>query len=220
MNTQPHEKAVTAHVSTLFSRALSLTRDLDDAWDLVQDTMERALTHIPACLPPEKMGSWLLTILRNLFIDSVRSVRFRAARLRDEGLAELPHPEAEEPAVWQRFELPDVRTCLARLPAGLARAYALYAFDGLSYEQIAKQLNISKATVGTRLFRARLRLRELLLAGRHAEAARTMHTPAASMTLLGMSPRRQARRAPGRRPIVPPAPFLPPAAAQAAPPPG
>jgi RNA polymerase sigma-70 factor, ECF subfamily len=212
MNTRPHSKAVTEHVSTLLSRALSLTRDLDDAWDLVQDTLERALTHVPDCLPPEKMGCWLLTILRNLFIDRVRAVKLRAAPLRDEDIAGLPQPETEEPALWRRFGREDVQACLALLPVGLTRAYALYTFEGLSYEAIAEQLHISKATVGTRLHRARLRLRQLLLGG-----ARAVSLPAraAGVPLFRVPPRRPARRGPDR-PAVEAAPFAPstPAAAQ------
>jgi RNA polymerase sigma-70 factor (ECF subfamily) len=58
----------------------------------------------------------------------------------------------------------DVRRAAARLPDELREVYVQFALDGRSYVEIADALGIPKATVGTRLSRARARLKQLLTA--------------------------------------------------------
>lgn len=136
-----------------------------DARDLVQDTFERA-TRLGLPHDVRNPSAWLATTMHNLFIDKCRAA---ARRPNHEPLVEESHgdivqiePDPPEPP-WSRITVDDVRAALGELDAVYSEVYALYNFDHWSYEQIADRLSIKRVTVGTRLNRARMKLREVLV---------------------------------------------------------
>lgn len=147
----------------LRSVARNLVRDAAEVEDLVQDVYERALRSVDRIDLSANPRGWMVTILHNLHIDRCR----QRARM-------LPHvpcddeviavPEDREPPVWSTMTTDDVRRAAARLPDELRDVYRMFALDGRSYVEIAEALGIPKATVGTRLSRARARLKQLLTA--------------------------------------------------------
>jgi RNA polymerase sigma-70 factor, ECF subfamily len=150
---------------SLFKRARALTHDDSHAWDLVQDTFERCLRCFPQQLPAEKIRPWLVVILNNLFIDEKRTYEARArVRLRDEDWQQVPDTGDDEVVAWRAYDPADVRACLDQLPAVLRQAFELHDLAGLNYREISARLNVNRATVGTRILRARRHLCSLLLA--------------------------------------------------------
>ena len=140
--------------------ALKLCRDETLATDLVQDTCLRALSH-----PPDELGNpraWLTRIMHNAFIDMVRIwTRYRHEEL-DENIAK--DDDISEPVPpWHRLALADIVDALGELDEPSRRTYELYEFEKRSYAQIALILGIEPQTVGTRLHRARRKLREILV---------------------------------------------------------
>jgi RNA polymerase sigma-70 factor, ECF subfamily len=152
-----------AYEHALYGVALRLCSNPADARDLVQDTFERALRHGDR-RPGADARAWLFTILNNLFIDRCRR-RAREPRTEDVQAMELPAPPPPEaePA-WAQLTLSELHAVLPRLDADLRELYQCCAIEGRSYAEVAERLRIPKATVGTRLLRARRRLRELLSA--------------------------------------------------------
>lgn len=171
------EKLLPAYEPGLLDVARHLCGDPSDARDLVQDTFERALRS--AELPPseERLRAWLFTILRNLFLDRCRRLRARADReepLDPEVEESCPTPEPGPEPAWATITTDQLSSALGGLKEDFRRVYELHELEGRSYEEISRQLQIARPTVGTRLVRARHRLRELLapLIGAHAEVAR------------------------------------------------
>jgi RNA polymerase sigma-70 factor, ECF subfamily len=154
--------------------AMKLTRDRSAADDLVQATAERALAHADRQGSGANLAGWVNRIMYRLFVDDYRWAH-RRCRTRSEVAIELlpaPAPEPEddaEPAPWEWLTLADVRRALTCLPTGQREVFELFALRGLSYEETALRLGIPSRTVGTRLMRARLRLRALLQAAEHGE---------------------------------------------------
>lgn len=143
--------------------ARGLCRDAAEVEDLVQDVYEKALRAIATMDPAANPRGWMVTILHNLHIDRCR----RRARMRPH----VPHdevplaaPEAIEAPAWASMSAADVRRAAARLPEELRVTYTMFALEGRSYQEVAEALGIPKATVGTRLSRARARLKEILSA--------------------------------------------------------
>lgn len=136
-----------------------------DACDLVQDTFERAARQ---GLPDDVRNprAWLIAILRNLFVDRCRR-RARAVRhepLHD-GIAGDATAMLDDPApVWTELGVADVRAALGKLAPMYREVFEMHVFDRLSYDAIAERLAIERVTVGTRLTRARKKLRVLLMA--------------------------------------------------------
>jgi RNA polymerase sigma-70 factor (ECF subfamily) len=156
------EGLMTPHAGVLLAKAILLTRRRADAWDLVQDTFERALTHLPGNLPAERVRRWLFVVMHNLHLDRCRAARRRRYVTLTEDVLTLD-PEAErisEPP-WSSIGAAEVEACLGRLDPRLREAFVLQA-QGMSLSAIAERLDVPLATVGTRVFRARRGLRQLL----------------------------------------------------------
>lgn len=136
--------------------------------DLVQETCRRALEARHRFDANSQLRAWLFRILRNLHIDLLRRASHELVNGVD-GDELVADPPSERP-VWDRFSDDDVASALGSLPPTFARTYTLYAVDRLSYADIARRLNVPVGTVGTRLRRARLQLRAVML-GRQAARA-------------------------------------------------
>lgn len=164
------ESLVREHQSALFATALRLSGNPTDAQDLVQDTFERAHRKADQFVAGTQARAWLVTILHHLFIDRCRRNRREQTTELAPELELASEPAAEEPA-WSTITSAQVQAALERINPDFRAVYRLHALEGRSYQEIAQALEIPKATVGTRLARARTRLKELLLPlVRHAES--------------------------------------------------
>jgi len=136
----------------------------DDVYDLLQDTFERAMTQgIPDQIRSTR--GWLRRIMFHLFIDGRRAAaRFRHVEVLEDRHGDVSDdpPEAPAPA-WANLTLADIHGALDEIEPVYREVYSLRMFELLSYEQIAERLSIERITVGTRLSRARKRLREVLV---------------------------------------------------------
>lgn len=157
------------HEEFLRRLAARLCRSTFDPEDLVQDVLERTMLHFHTLASDSDHRAWMARVMRNLFIDRVRR---RAASPPPAALDDdAPSPAAHERAWWESLDADDIRARLPELPGELRTAFELFAFEGCSYEEIAKRLEIPRVTVGTRILRARRRLKQLFLEGRGGEAA-------------------------------------------------
>jgi RNA polymerase sigma-70 factor (ECF subfamily) len=155
---------VREHEAALNVTALRLCGNVTDARDLVQDTLERGLRSLSRYKVGTDGRAWLLTIL-HLFIDRCRSrTREQRADVSAEQVEErVAAPELEAQPSWAAISPEQLREALEKIPEEFRLVYQLHALEGRSYNEIAERLGIPKATVGTRLIRARHRLKELLI---------------------------------------------------------
>lgn len=140
--------------------AIKLCGDPSDARDLVQDTFERALVNSHRFVPGSNPRAWLGTILRNLFIDRCR--RKQRCSTVDLESDRIPSPVPERPPWWAALTREDHDRAVQQLPDPFRETYVLHVVEGLSYKEISAELGLSMNTVGTRIRRARLRLRDIL----------------------------------------------------------
>jgi RNA polymerase sigma-70 factor (ECF subfamily) len=154
-------KAVRAHESLLLATARRLCGNAADADDLVHDTYERALRRWDQYTERGNLKSWLMTILHNLFIDRCRRAKRdpKAEAISDQ---EVAAPEPSSPPAWADVTQDQISRALTAIGDEFRAVYNLHV-AGRSYDEIASELGIAKATVGTRLLRARKKLKEALL---------------------------------------------------------
>jgi RNA polymerase sigma-70 factor (ECF subfamily) len=147
--------------SALFARAMGLERSVQDARDLVQDTLERALRNFYQFQTGTNVKLWLYRIMYNLFVDRYRR---RSHELSAESLDDIdpPAPEADPPAPWQSVDEQQFTAALMRLDPPFRRVLELHFLDERSYRDISQELGIPTGTVGTRLLRARQKFRAAL----------------------------------------------------------
>jgi RNA polymerase sigma-70 factor (ECF subfamily) len=147
----------------LFARAVGLSRSPEDARDLVQDTFERALSRRRQFQPGSDVRGWLLRIMHNLFIDRWRR---KGREPFEHGLEyrDVPAPEVEPRPVWEEVDGERVRAALQALEPLFRQILEQRLVDQRSYREIGAALGIPTNTVGTRLRRARHKLRNVLAA--------------------------------------------------------
>lgn len=145
-----------------YSRRLARRRA--DADDLVQDTLRRALEAHARFLPGTNLRGWLLCILRNHHRDCLRRAKQELSV--GDRIDAVPAACPEEPTAppWLAVSNEEAELALAALPTVFRQTYSLFALGGLSHAQIAAQLCIPVATVGTRVRRARFQMRRFLIA--------------------------------------------------------
>ena len=146
------------HLPRLRRYARALTGDRFAADDLVQDTVERALSRSLLFRHESKLDSWLLTIMHNIFISHVRRQAARPMAALDD--------HSMEPAVRgteaDMLGLRDLDRALAQLPVEQREVILLVGLEDLSYDDTAKILGVPVGTVMSRLSRGRERLRSIL----------------------------------------------------------
>jgi RNA polymerase sigma-70 factor (ECF subfamily) len=155
-----------AHV--LLALARRLAGDRHEAADLVQEAFERAIRS-PRSLSRNEMKPWMATVIRNLFLDRCRARRVRARLLQAvrQGQNDTS-PESEEERAWARFTAEDVNKALEHLDPAFREVFELHA-RSVPLRTVAEVLAIPLSTAGTRLFRARRKLRALLLASTQSD---------------------------------------------------
>ncbi len=135
-----------------------ITRHAQDADDLVQVAIEKALTHADQWRPESRLDSWMFGIMKNAWIDEIRA-RSRRARVfapEEAGLG-VGDRSAED-----RDTALSVEAAMARLPEEQRLAVALVLIEGLSYKEAAETLAIPVGTLTSRLARGREALQSLL----------------------------------------------------------
>jgi RNA polymerase sigma-70 factor (ECF subfamily) len=149
------------HQDALLAFATRLTRNPADARDLVQDSLERAFRRADTFTVGTNGRAWLFSILHHTFIDRSRRQK---AEPRSESVddVEVPANEPGEAPAWTAITAETLASAVASLEEEFRSVYDLHAREGLSYQQIAERLGIPSNTVGTRLIRARRKLRALL----------------------------------------------------------
>lgn len=136
-----------------------------DAEDVLQEAFLRALRH---GIPPDvrKVEAWLTTTVKNVFVDHCRKKKRLPSHepITDHhnSLTQL-EPDGPEPE-WSNVTVEDIRDAVDAIEPVYREVYRLRTFENLSYAQIAQRLGIPPVTVGTRLNRARNKLREILVA--------------------------------------------------------
>jgi RNA polymerase sigma-70 factor (ECF subfamily) len=152
------ENDIAALLPRLRRFARSITFHREDADDLVQVALERALTRAEQWEPGTRLDSWMFRIVKNAWIDEVRS---RSRR------AELFAPEEEGEHVGDNgAETHQQRMAIEKAISLLSEDHrmviGLVLVDGLPYKEAAEVLEVPMGTLTSRLARAREALQGLL----------------------------------------------------------
>ncbi|MGC4250169.1 MAG: sigma-70 family RNA polymerase sigma factor [Sphingobium sp.] len=137
--------------------ARSLTRDDQDADDVVQDALVRAIERSATYQPERRRRPWLLAIVHNVFLSAKR--REAAEARRDSRFAETM-VDRIDPAQEEYARLAEIARDFAALPEAHRAVLHLIAVEGLSYQEAADALGVPLGTVMSRLWRARAALRQ------------------------------------------------------------
>jgi RNA polymerase sigma-70 factor (ECF subfamily) len=161
------ESEALVHLDTLYNVALRLTGNASDAEDLVQDTVTKAYRAWDKYEPGTNCRAWLVTIMRNTFINQFRRrskqpspVQFDAVE--DTSVFEQVQDRDPEGSFFRFIVDDEVKQAIQELPEEFRIPVVLSDVEGLSYAEIAEILDLPVGTVKSRLFRGRRRLQQRL----------------------------------------------------------
>jgi RNA polymerase sigma-70 factor, ECF subfamily len=157
---ESRRQAIVAEIPRLRRYARVLLRDRDAADDLVQDSLERALSRMENWVTGDSPRRWLLTIMHHLFVDQSR-------RAKRHGRAVIAMPEtidaiAVPPPQVDELASVEVLLALQQIAPERRAALVLVAVEGFSYADAASTLGIPAGTLTSRIARGREELRSIL----------------------------------------------------------
>jgi len=159
------ERVTLPQLSHLYTSALYLTKDKAEAEDLVQETYLRAFRFFDKFETGTNVRAWLLSILRNLFINRYRRKRREPTTVDWEKIDEVydsmveqgwdkGRDNPEQHFVSQMMD-DEVEAALKELPEEFRTAIVLVNIDGLSYQETAQVMECPVGTVRSRVSRGR-----------------------------------------------------------------
>ena len=171
-NSEAFGELVALYEKKIYSFALGMLSDPDDAFDVSQDTFLKAYRSLGTFKGESSFYTWLYAICRNCCYDYIkqrtrrikRNVSLSEYENDDDGVAvEIPDTSSQPDIILERNQAIELITqAVASLPEKHREIIVLRDFEDLSYEQIAAVLDISEGTVKSRLNRARVKLQALL----------------------------------------------------------
>ena len=156
------------HLDALYHVALRLTRNRAEAEDIVQEALLRAFRSFDRFNPGTNCRAWLFTILRNVFLNRVRS---QGREVMEADVGGFDQMESTTDALLERNPEErflqtvlhgDIDRALATLPLAFREAILLVDVEGLTYREVAEVLACPIGTVMSRLSRGRALLRRAL----------------------------------------------------------
>lgn len=163
MKNNQFTQMVEQHKNMLSTFALKFTGDIEDAQDLIQDTMVKALRFSGSFEKGTNMKGWLYTIMRNTFINDYRkNVKKIALITQEEEISSANLLLSATPNQGEStFAMRDIQFALSSLPGSLSKPFIRY-FEGYKYHEIAAEMDLPLGTVKTHIFEARKRLKKQL----------------------------------------------------------
>ncbi len=164
--TDGFEAVALAHMDSLYRYALRMSRNETDAEDLVQDTYLRAYRFFDKFEEGTNCKAWLLTILKNTFINTIRHDKkyqqmIHLPEMEEHGVELLTDADPEGEIFGNLLD-DDITAAMNELPAGYRTTVLLADMEGLSYREVADKMDCPVGTVMSRLHRGRRLLKKRL----------------------------------------------------------
>jgi RNA polymerase sigma-70 factor, ECF subfamily len=179
------------YLDGLYNTAYRMTRNREDAEDLVQETYFKAYKYYDKFEEGTNLKAWLFKILKNTFINNYRRKKLEPSTVDFAGIEEgfekivrsdSPAPRDPEADALANVLDEDVQAALESLPPDYRLVVILADLEDFSYKEIAKILDCPVGTVMSRLYRGRKLLESALLRYARQHGYLRDHEPAKMRT--------------------------------------
>jgi RNA polymerase sigma-70 factor (ECF subfamily) len=162
------QRRIEGQIPALRRYARGLLRDSDQAEDLLQDCLERALSRRHLFVRHGNLRAWLFRIMRHIYLNDLRALR-RAGPTLELEEDSLPSGSADQ---ITHVEAAETLAAFERLSVEHREVLLMVVVEGLGYREAAKILGVPAGTVMSRAARAREELRLLCRMGSKAHLRR------------------------------------------------
>lgn len=143
--------------------ALNLTKDMEDARDLLQETMYKAFTNRDKFTDGTNLKAWLYTIMKNIFINNYRRQKKKNTIIDttdnfyyiNQAAHDLPNEGESE------MNMEDIQKAIDKLNETYRKPFLMH-YRGFKYDEIAEEMEVPIGTVKSRIHLARKQLRKQL----------------------------------------------------------
>jgi RNA polymerase sigma-70 factor (ECF subfamily) len=148
----------------LYFYALQLTEDREDALDLVQETSFKALKNRNRLHNNDHIRAWLYTILKNTYINYLRSSHYRQLTHDSEEINNYAvQSSGSNGAPYDQLEKKELHEIIDMLPGVYEKPIKMF-LSGYSYKEIAKHMEIPIGTVKSRIHLGKKRILKVYMA--------------------------------------------------------
>ncbi len=149
------------YADAMYNVCLRILQHQAEAEDALQEAFIKVFNNIQQYRNESSIGSWIKQIVTNTCLNVLKKRKIIFNELDDN--VELSETESENNNETD-FSIDDIIKAIEELPQGYRVVFNLYMFEDYSHRQIADMLEISESTAKTQLFKAKRKLKELLLA--------------------------------------------------------
>ncbi|OPX87691.1 MAG: ECF RNA polymerase sigma factor SigW [Pelotomaculum sp. PtaB.Bin104] len=159
----------------VYSLAVRMLNTPEDARDASQEIFIKVYKSLPGFDFRASFATWLYRVSANVCLDFLRrrgkeqkrSEPLRENRIRADCLAD--NSQGPEEALLEKESIRELRQAVDTLPDSYRIALVLHHYQELSYKQVAEVMDLPEKTVATRIHRAKMMLKEILLGGEGSE---------------------------------------------------
>lgn len=149
------------YADAMYNVCLRILQHQAEAEDALQEAFIKVFNNIQQYRNESSIGSWIKQIVTNTCLNVLKKRKIIFNELDDN--VELSETESENNNETN-FSIDDIKKAIEELPQGYRVVFNLFTFEDYSHKQIADMLEISESTAKTQLFKAKRKLKELLLA--------------------------------------------------------
>lgn len=149
------------YADAMYNVCLRILQHQAEAEDALQEAFIKVFNNIQQYRNESSIGSWIKQIVTNTCLNVLKKRKILFNELDDN--VELSETESDNNNETD-FSIDDIKKAIEELPQGYRVVFNLFTFEDYSHKQIADMLEISESTAKTQLFKAKRKLKELLIA--------------------------------------------------------
>ena len=151
------------YADAMYNVCLRILQHQAEAEDALQEAFIKVFNNIQQYRNESSIGSWIKQIVTNTCLNVLKKRKITFDELKDD-VSESENVSENESENGNDYSTEDIKKVIEELPQGYRVVFNLYMFEDYSHRQIADMLEISESTAKTQLFKAKRKLKELLLA--------------------------------------------------------
>ena len=151
------------YADAMYNVCLRILQHQAEAEDALQEAFIKVFNNIQQYRNESSIGSWIKQIVTNTCLNVLKKRKITFDELKDD-VSESESVSENESENGNDYSTEDIKKVIEELPQGYRVVFNLYMFEDYSHKQIADMLEISESTAKTQLFKAKRKLKELLLA--------------------------------------------------------